>query len=142
MVVSPPDPDAASYDAAFRAWLAGIIARHAAAKPRQPPYPAERFDGCSGVPDTARHCCACHDVAYWHAETPAERLEADRGLRDCIIAAGRGEERVWRPLWWLLGWLVFLGVRAFGRPFAGKGARAAVDRRPLPRAVPTRRNRS
>lgn len=123
------DPYLASYDAMFRRWGEEVAAAYAAAKPHLPPYPLDKFDGCSGVPDRARHCCLCHDIRYFYVETPADRLEADLLLRACLIAMGQLDP-AYRWLWKIHGWLFFLGVRCFGWLFAGQGTRALKTETP------------
>lgn len=50
-------------------------------------------DGCSLCPDQSLisekdwcECCVEHDIAYWQGGTEAQRLEADKKLRDCVLA--------------------------------------------------------
>jgi hypothetical protein len=50
-------------------------------------------DGCSLFPDRSLinnkdwcDCCLEHDIAYWQGGTEEQRLEADRKLRDCVLA--------------------------------------------------------
>lgn len=50
-------------------------------------------DGCSLFPDRSLisptdwcSCCLEHDIAYWQGGTTAQRLAADRKLRDCVLA--------------------------------------------------------
>lgn len=51
-----------------------------------PPHPFTT-DGCSCSPDgTWAACCVEHDIAYWCGGSRAERLEADRRLRQCIVS--------------------------------------------------------
>jgi hypothetical protein len=54
-----------------------------------------KTDGCTGYrdgtrkrPGVWRHCCVDHDLAFWAGGTPADRVEADRELRDCVAATG------------------------------------------------------
>src|SRR4051812_11278736 len=105
--MTPPDP-LASWEAAFAAWLAGEAAAAAAAKPWMTPYDAATFAGCPGVPDDCLPCCGAHDVAYHFCETPAERLAADRALRDCVAAYGRRHDSAaWRLLWLARAWSIY-----------------------------------
>lgn len=71
-------------------------------------------DGCSafpeGTPDQKQlwlHCCTAHDLAYWRGGTYAQRLEADKELRQCVAAVG--EEAI--------ASLMLAGVRVGGSPF-------------------------
>lgn len=71
-------------------------------------------DGCSLFPDgdaedRARwsDCCVAHDQAYWRGGTAAERKQADRDLRACVLA------RTARPM---LAGLMYRGVRVGGMP--------------------------
>jgi hypothetical protein len=73
-----------------------------------------RSDGCSSFPDRAlighadwRHCCVAHDHAYWRGGTADQRLQADEALRACVRQASGNPA---------LAQLMFLGVRAGGRP--------------------------
>lgn len=60
-------------------------------------------DGCTIAPDfNFRSCCDQHDMHY--RLQVASRSEADRELRDCIIAHGHP----------ILGWAYWLAVRLFG----------------------------
>jgi hypothetical protein len=117
-----PDLDRASYDSSFTSWAETVVARKARLKPELRPYPLANFDGCSGIPDDARWACLIHDVDYWYVQTPEERLEADRRLRDNLIDMGRFDP-AWHWLWRLRGWLWFVAVRAIGARFAGGGSR-------------------
>ena len=72
--------------------------------------PPRRFvsDGCTLSTDAfGVHCCELHDLAYWLGGTRAEKLAADRRLRDCT----RKNSRVY--------WFIqYLGVRVGGGRFA------------------------
>jgi hypothetical protein len=71
-----------------------------------PPQPF-RFDGCSWWPDgDYRHCCECHDYAYWCGGSAALRKRADRELRQCV-AKQKGAA---------FGRLMEIGVRVGGHP--------------------------
>lgn len=52
-------------------------------------------DGCSHFPNgTHEHkelwlqCCTAHDLSYWQGGTYAQRLEADKQLRECVAQVG------------------------------------------------------
>lgn len=52
-------------------------------------------DGCSWFPDGTceqedlwKECCETHDRTYWVGGSRAERMEADRLLKECVAAAG------------------------------------------------------
>jgi len=71
-------------------------------------------DGCSLFPDGRPEqpalwcdCCLAHDLAYWRGGTEAERLKADRALRECVL------ERTQNPV---TAQVVYAGVRAGGGP--------------------------
>lgn len=85
----------------------------AAAEPLQP----FTTDGCSLFPDRAPdgssdwcHCCLAHDLDYWKGGTSAERLEADRAFKACVLRAS-GDKALAR--------LMFAGVRTGGGPETG-----------------------
>lgn len=64
-----------------------------------------RTDGCSLWPDGPwRGCCVEHDRAYWRGGSPAERLAADKALRDCVAKRGYP----------FVAWLMYRGVRLGG----------------------------
>lgn len=72
-------------------------------------------DGCSLFPDrsliTSKDWCDCcleHDIAYWQGGTKAQRLEADRKLRDCVLAK-TGDS--------VLAEAMYQGVRFGGSPW-------------------------
>jgi hypothetical protein len=71
-------------------------------------------DGCSLFPDrlpgTAPYCSCCveHDFAYWRGGTEAERLAADRALRQCVARATANR---------VLARSMYAGVRAGGSPY-------------------------
>jgi len=95
-----------------RALLALLLALGCASVPAMEPFST---DGCSLFPDRSRltqkdwcSCCLAHDLAYWRGGTAAERLKADRELRDCVAAATRDEA---------LAELMFAGVRSGGGPY-------------------------
>ncbi len=69
-------------------------------------------DGCSLFPDGSFNqkdlwcdCCVTHDVAYWQGGSDAERLQADKKLRSCVL------KRTNDPA---LAELMYQGVRAGG----------------------------
>lgn len=64
-------------------------------------------DGVPGEPHAFRAACNRHDLAYWRGGTWAERIAADRELRDEIRAQGRP----------LTAAAMFAGVRLGGLPF-------------------------
>jgi hypothetical protein len=71
-------------------------------------------DGCSDFADGTpkhktlwRNCCVTHDKAYWVGGTYAERLAADKALRQCVAAVGEPH----------IGALMLAGVRVGGSPF-------------------------
>lgn len=63
-----------------------------------------KYDGCTAVPDFdfGADCCGEHDYHYQLADV--SRSEADARLRKCLRAKG----------YFLLPWVYWLGVRAFG----------------------------
>lgn len=72
-------------------------------------------DGCSMFPDRSAlskddwcSCCVAHDLAYWRGGTAQERLEADMGLRSCVLQASGNPA---------LADLMFAGVRSGGGPY-------------------------
>ena len=52
-------------------------------------------------------CCTQHDIAYWQGGTYAERLEADRNLKQCVTALGVPEVAL----------MMLTGVRVGGTPY-------------------------
>ena len=91
-----------------------------AAEPDEAARPRTPFvsDGCSGglswvwrrvyhVPPPWEGACVDHDRRYWRGGTPAERLDADRELRERI--AGTGHPAIARIAFW--------AVRAGGHPW-------------------------
>lgn len=112
-----------------------IVLTGCAAPPRAP-MALEPFetDGCTLFPDGTfkdaalwEDCCLEHDMAYWRGGTAAERLAADRALRECVLEK-TGDA--------VLADAMFHGVRAggasvfpswyrwgYGWPY-GRGARA------------------
>ena len=72
-------------------------------------------DGCTnfpnGVPFFASklwlRCCVIHDVSYWKGGTAREREDADHALQACVEKNSGSS---------LLGYFVYLGVRAGGTP--------------------------
>lgn len=71
-------------------------------------------DGCSDFPDGTRShktlwldCCTEHDKAYWQGGTYAERLQADKELRQCVAKVGEPGIAV----------LMLAGVRVGGSPY-------------------------
>lgn len=121
-MVTTTAPDWRSYDAAFAAWLTAQAAQLCRAKPHLPPWPVDRFDGCTLVPDLCRWACGLHDCRYWLVESPSDRLDADRRFRDDIASTGLAEDRL-AGFWTGIAWLAFAGVRACGWLFAGAGSR-------------------
>ena len=72
-------------------------------------------DGCSLFPDRSLinsddwcDCCLEHDIAYWQGGTKAQRLEADRKLRDCVL------RKTDNPV---LADAMYQGVRLGGSPY-------------------------
>lgn len=70
-------------------------------------------DGCSLFPDRGLGegdwcgCCLAHDLAYWRGGTEAQRLQADKDLRECV-AARTGDRTLAENM--------YSGVRAAGGP--------------------------
>lgn len=94
---------------------------------------ALRGDGCTSSPDLwYRGCCDAHDVHYRTGcdleGNPITRKEADRQLRRCMAQSGKTPV-IGR---WLLPWLYWAAVRAFGRR-AWKGSNSS-DSRTMPSA--------
>src|SRR5262249_41676176 len=103
------------------------IRERAEARSPQPDY---RFssDGCSGgmswiwrsttgAPPPWEGCCVVHDFAYWQGGTRADRRAADRALRLCVQRKAGEYALVGFCLVWLLGWIMWLGVRLVGGPY-------------------------
>ena len=74
-----------------------------------------KSDGCSLFPDSSLitnqdwcECCYKHDLAYWKGGTEAERLDADKELKRCILQKTESKE---------LAELMFQGVRLGGSPY-------------------------
>ena len=72
-------------------------------------------DGCSLFPDRSLitnkdwcDCCLEHDIAYWQGGTEAQRLKADRSLRDCVLTT-TGDS--------VLAEAMYQGVRFGGSPW-------------------------
>ncbi len=72
-------------------------------------------DGCSLFPDRSLiensdwcECCLEHDIAYWQGGTKAQRLKADRKLRDCVLARTGNKA---------LAEAMYQGVRLGGSPY-------------------------
>ena len=72
-------------------------------------------DGCSLFPDRSLinnddwcDCCLEHDIAYWQGGTEAQRLEADKELRDCVL------RKTDNPV---LADAMYQGVRLGGSPY-------------------------
>jgi hypothetical protein len=72
-------------------------------------------DGCSLFPDSSLihaddwcECCLEHDIAYWRGGTEAERLAADKALRDCVLQQ-TGDAQ--------LAEAMYIGVRMGGSPY-------------------------
>jgi hypothetical protein len=87
---------------------AAAIEARAAQRCRLSPERKFTTDGCSMFPDSGWvQCCVEHDLAYWCGGRAAQRLEADRGLQDCVAALGQPE-----TAWWMK-----LGVRLGGHPW-------------------------
>jgi len=87
---------------------AAAIEARAAQRCRLSPERKFTTDGCSMFPDSGWvQCCVEHDLAYWCGGSAAQRLEADRGLQDCVAALGQPE-----TAWWMK-----LGVRVGGHPW-------------------------
>lgn len=71
-------------------------------------------DGCTGSPNGPQespnlwlHCCEQHDLRYWAGGTAADRFDADRELRACVKATGRGDTAQ----------IMYRAVRLFGNPY-------------------------
>ena len=64
-------------------------------------------DGTSSEPELWLDCCTVHDVAYWQGGTSEQRLQADKVLKQCVIAAGEPT----------IASLMFAGVRVGGTPY-------------------------
>lgn len=115
-------PDEGGYQEAFDQWARQYVEGSHMMRPAIPPFPLEQFDGCTGVPDEARHCCLCHDVDYWHSVSGEDRRVADRALRDCILREADYDEPYWRWLWVARAWVIYAGVRCLGWLYAGRGS--------------------
>lgn len=87
------------------------------------PYMLRDFttDGCSYFPDGDRlhphrwcRCCMDHDRAYWRGGTTEQRSQADRELRECVLAQTQSQR---------LANGMYLGVRFAGTPWLPSGFR-------------------
>lgn len=108
-IPAPGELDDEGFADAWNAWAGEVVARWNARHPDLEPFDFARFDGCTWAADVCRHCCLAHDLRC-HFGLP--RAEADRLLRECIIAIGRQEDR--HGWWWTAtGWLYWLGVRTW-----------------------------
>ena len=74
-----------------------------------------KSDGCSLFPDRSLiedidwcKCCLEHDIAYWQGGTEAQRLEADRRLRECVLKKTGNQA---------LAETMYQGVRFGGSPY-------------------------
>ena len=72
-------------------------------------------DGCSLFPDRSMienvdwcECCLEHDIAYWQGGTEAQRLKADKKLRDCVLDKTGNQA---------LAEAMYQGVRFGGSPY-------------------------
>ena len=75
-----------------------------------------KTDGCTGVPDIIAKCCELHDLRYrGYLKDVSSRREADRLFWDCIMDMARRDEWYWKPMWWFIAWIYWLGARVFGR---------------------------
>lgn len=90
----------------------GLLLAACARPPRLQPFTS---DGCSLFPDqdyqsgqTWCDCCIVHDYAYWKGGPDSLRLEADQGLRACVLAR-TGDST--------LAMAVFRGTRAGGSSY-------------------------
>ena len=82
-----------------------------------PPRPFV-FDGCTAIPEHVfgwidiTQSCLEHDYAYWAGGTSADRLKADRALRDGI------QEKGW--LLWPESQIVYWTLRLVGDTFIAR----------------------
>ena len=75
-------------------------------------------DGCSMSPDGDwRHCCVEHDVAYFNGGTSEMRANADEHLRLCIQLQGLSKGGFMIPIYGVLSWVYWGGVRVGGLPW-------------------------
>ncbi len=108
-------------------------------------------DGCSLFPDRAPgskadwcSCCLVHDLAYWKGGTEEERLQADRQLRDCVVASTGdkalaetmlagvrvgGAPQLQTPFRWGYGWPRGRGYQALSPEEAADAAHLAQQYR-------------
>ncbi|MCE4557189.1 hypothetical protein [Pelomonas cellulosilytica] len=100
----------------FRRSLAALLAPVMLASCASMTTQPARFatDGCSLFPDRSLvanddwcDCCLAHDLAYWRGGTEAQRLDADRELRACVVRKTGNHA---------LAETMFVGVRAGGGP--------------------------
>jgi hypothetical protein len=77
-----------------------------------PPY-GFTTDGCSlWIDGPWRQCCVDHDMAYWCGGTYAQRVAADRRMRECVADLGHPGiaggmyyvVRLGGGSWWPFGW--------------------------------------
>jgi len=72
--------------------------------------PPHKFttDGCSMWPDGSwQQCCVEHDMPYWCGGSAEDRKNADRHLSECVAKKAS----------WLMGSLMYVGVRFGGMPW-------------------------
>lgn len=74
-----------------------------------------KSDGCTLFPDQSLienidwcECCLEHDIAYWQGGSKAQRLEADKNLRDCVLEKTGNQT---------LAETMYQGVRFGGSPY-------------------------
>ena len=73
----------------------------------EPPIRPFVTDGCSIWGDGPWvECCIAHDIPYWCGGTRAQRVEADRRLRECVVEKGPSG----------MGPLMHVGTRVGGHP--------------------------
>jgi len=66
--------------------------------------------GCTFAPDlNLTECCALHDAAYTKGGSEQDRNIADRNFRLCIQT--KFPNKYAKPLWFLISWVYYLGVR-------------------------------
>jgi hypothetical protein len=93
------------------------------------PQPDYRFssDGCSGLMSWTwwtltghgppwEGCCVVHDFRYWQGGTRRDRREADRALRECVLAKAQDYALIGCFLVRCLAWLIWAAVRIGGGP--------------------------
>jgi hypothetical protein len=87
-----------------------VMAEQVCPKPPEKPFIT---DGCTLWPDGSwlgtswQHCCVEHDAAYWCGGSREMRAAADEEVCRCVDRETAG----------IVGWVMWLGSRAFASPW-------------------------